>query len=193
MRKPRSNKTKTATPAKGKALIFQQWWFWVIVVAVVLLICIKPVKDALTKQEPTLPTDTSPQITYITCKVGETFDANGMHITYLGAEEWLPAGETAHPKENHCFVRLKIAAENKSTENREIYSEEFTCWADGSKEVMEYFSDERLQGGILAPGEKTEGYIYFTVFENAASIAVEYQSVLTWRNNVATLPVELKK
>lgn len=189
----KSKKTNQSKPCKCKKLIFQQWWFWVIVVAVVLLICIKPVKDAMAKQEPTLPTYTAPQINYITCNVGETFDANGMHITYLGAEKWLPDGETAHPKENHCFLRLKIAAENKSTEDREIYAEEFTCWADGTREVMEYFTDERLPGGILAPGEKTEGYIYFTVFEDAASIAVDYQSVLTWQNNVATLPVDLKK
>ena len=174
-----------------KMQIFKKWWFWLIVVVVIAAVaCIKPVMNALSDREDSQPLDTTPLTNIITCKLGEPFEANGMHITYVSAEKWLPAGETAHPKEDYMFIRIKIEAENKSTETREIYDNEFTCFAYGGPQVTEYFSDERLQGGYLAPGEKTEGYVYFTVPVDAP-IEIYYQSFIYWRNNAAVLSVEI--
>lgn len=185
-----------ASPSSPKKPIFKRWWFWLIIVAVVGSLSIILMKDAIAKPDSSQTSatiDTSATTTYTTCQVGETFDANGMHITYMGVETWLPEGETEHPKTGYTFIRLKIAAENKASDVREIYDNEFTCYADGAREVMEYFTDERLKGGFLSPGDRDEGYIYFSVPEDASTIVVEYTSYLTWRNHIAILPVDLAK
>jgi len=191
-----SKKRKTQASASAnpqKTPIFKLWWFWLIIALVVGCLCLILLKDTITKPDTgaTGSTETYPETQLHTCNVGETFDANGMHITYLGVEKWLPEGETAHPKEGYTFIRLKIAAENKATEDREIYDNEFSCYADGIKETFEFFKQERLKGGILAPGQRDEGYIYFSVPVDASSIEVTYRSYLYWRYNVATLPVKL--
>lgn len=192
----KKRKTQGGTSANAKKTpLFKQVWFWMLIVAVVAYIGILLWRNPITKPDTneTGSTETYPEINYITCKVGETFDANGMHITYLGVETWLPEGETEHPDDACCFIRLKIAAENKASENREIYADEFTCYADNVKAFFEYFKGEKLPEGIVAPGERVEGYLYYTVPTEASTIEVKYTSYLTWRNNFAILPVDLSK
>ena len=185
-----ANDSTSANPATQ---FLKKWWwlFLVVIVVVVLLLCIKPLKDALSDTEPTFHLDTTPTVEYTTCKVGETFDANGLHITYLGVEEWLPKNETSHPKDGYGFIRLKVAAENKCEENREIYDIEFTCYVDDARQVMEYFTEDRLPGGIIAPGERVEGYIYYTIPLGGTTNEIVYESILYWRNHRVILPVEL--
>lgn len=190
----KSKKVNQSKPCKCKKPIFRQWWFWVIIAIVVGCLFTVALIKALHNRDTvhTTPTlNTAPQNNYITCNVGETFDANGMHITYLGAEKWLPEGETEHPKAGYFFLRVKIAAENKSTEIREIYDNEFICIADGILETAEFFTNERLKGGMLEPGQRDEGYLYFSVYGGSETIELRYTSYLTWRNNFALLPVKL--
>ncbi len=195
-RKKHSHKARRSAPAKPaapKKSIFAQWWFWLIPIALVVGLAALLIKGAVAEPDPTKPHYTVPTAEYTTCQVGETFDANGLHITYAALEEWLPEGETEHPKSGYVFIRLKIVAENKSTEVREIYSNEFNCYADGFKEVEEYFSDEKLAGGFLNPGDRQEGYIYFTVPTDATAIEVIYESLLYWQYHRVVLPVTLSK
>ena len=189
-----SKKTKTQTDAK-KTPLYKQVWFWTLIGAVVVYAGILLLRNPIPKPDknPTFPTVTHPETQLHTCNVGETFDANGMHITYEGVETWLPEGETAHPKEGYTFIRVKISAENKATEDREIYDNEFSCYADGGIQTVEYFKKDRLNGGVVAPGQRVEGYLYFTVPVDVEPLEIIYQSFLYWRYNMAVLPVELPK
>lgn len=187
-----SKKNKMQTAAK-KTPLYKQVWFWTLIGAVVVSAGLLLLRNPITKPDknPTFPTATHPETQLHTCNVGETFDAGGMHITYLGVETWLPEGETEHPQDGYTFIRVKIAAENKATEDREIYDTEFTCYADGGMQTAEHFKKDRLTEGVVTPGQRVEGYLYFSVPADAASIEVTYQSILFWRYNVAFLPVEL--
>lgn len=190
----KKHKTQGSASANAKKTpFFKQVWFWMLLVAVVIYIGILLWRNPITKPDtnPTFPTITHPETQIHTCKVGETFDAGGMHITYLGVETWLPEGETAHPKEGYTFIRVKIAAENKATEDREIYDNEFTCYADGGVQIREHFTNDRLPDGVVAPGQRVEGYLYFSVPVDVEPLEISYQSVLYWRYNVVILPVEL--
>ena len=189
-----SKKTKTQTDAK-KTPLYKQVWFWTLIGAVVVYAGILLLRNPITKPDTNITgsTETYPETQLHTCNVGETFDAGGMHITYESVETWLPEGETEHPQDGYTFIRVKIAAENKASEDREIYDNEFSCYADGGIQTFEYFTDDRLKGGFLAPGQRDEGYVYFSVPVDASTIEVTYRSYLYWRYNVASLPVELPK
>ena len=190
----KKTKTQKDTASSTKpAPFYKQVWFWTLVVALIAYAGLLLFRHPLPKADnnPTESMETYPETKKHICKLGETVDANGLHITYVSAETWLPEGETAHPLPDYTFLRVKIAAENKIQEDREIYDNEFLCLADGNLETMEYFKLDRLPNGVVAPGQRVEGYVYFSVPTDAEEIELVYQSFLYWRYNKVYLPVDL--
>ena len=122
---------------------------------------------------------------------GDCFNANGLKITYVSAEKYITDNMFMQPEEGQMYIRLKIHAENISESDKYISSFEFECYADGTKTDANYFSDDALTGGTLSSGRKTEGYIYFTVPENAKQIEVEYETSF-WSNKKAILVVTIE-
>ena len=198
-----------STPTKVKKPIYQKWWFWVIVVIAAIAIIGSSGSNETSTQDnnqnptPTLSANTDdnkPSATETTpntpsdnkYRVGDVVNANGLAITYVSAEKWESGNTFLQPEDGYVYIRLKISAENKSTVDRYISSFEFACYADGKKESSSYLGDNQLEGGTLSAGRKTEGYLYFTVPENAKTIEVEYETSF-WTDKKAIFVVELAK
>ena len=192
---------------KPKKPIYTKWWFWIIIVFVGLIIIssLGDNEDVPTQSDPSLNSsteqietsniETSPvestsiendNIFY----VGETIDANGLKITYQAAEKWEGYNQYLKPAEGYQYIRIKLSVKNTASTDRYISSFEFTCYADGKKEEMNFLGDKILEGGSLSSGRITEGYIYFSVPSNASEIEVEYETDF-WSDKKAVLKVEI--
>ena len=188
-------------PQKTKKPLFKKWWFWVVVIIVGISVAsagggddnktsdnntsiVNPTTDSDTSKE---TTETNEDNTYV---VGEVINANGLKLSYISAEKWEGYNQYLAPDDGYMYIRLKISAENTSSSDRYISSFEFDCYADGKKVDAYYAGDNVLTGGTLSSGRATDGYIYFTVPTNAASIEVEYETSF-WTDKKAILLVTL--
>ncbi len=192
--------------AKPKKPFFKKWWFWVLIILGVLVFAsaggggdttesTKPNTDTSAHQTDTTTAEqtTTQEETTAADNIyepGESFDANGLQITYVSCARYESSNQFLQPKDGYIYIALKLSAENVSTVDRYISSFEFECYADGVKMDSSYFSENELSGGTLSAGRKTEGFIYFEVPKDAAEIEVEYETSF-WTDQKAILKVIL--
>ena len=170
------------TSKKQKKPIYKKWWFWLIIGIVVVSIIssnggntdapsetksseVSKNDNSPTQEETTVPVD---PFYY----VGDSFDVNGLKITYVNAERHEESNQFLQPEGGYMYIKLYLSAENTSNADRYLSSFEFTCYADGKKQENYYGGDNTLAGGTLSSGRTDEGYIYFTVPVSAESIEV---------------------
>lgn len=186
-----------ATNKKTKKPIFKKWWFWLIIGVVVVSVLSSGDKTSETPSGNETVSQTQPSPTQVETTapdpfyhVGDVIDANGLKISYVKAEKHKEKNQFLQPKDGYMYVKLFLSVENTSDSDRYISSFEFDCYADGKKQEAFYTSDESLEGGTLSAGRKDEGYIYFSVPEDATDIEVEYETSF-WTDKKAILKVEL--
>ncbi len=191
--------------AKPKKPFFKKWWFWVLIILGVLVIAsagggedttesTKPntgtsahQADTTTAAQTTTQEETTAADNIY--EPGESFDANGLQITYVSCAPY-ESSTLFQPKDGYMYIALKLSAQNMSTVDRFLSSYEFECYADGIKTDPFPFSGNELSGGTLSAGRKTEGFIYFEVPKDAAEIEVEYETSF-WTDQKAILKVTL--
>lgn len=212
---PNGCNVPAAPQPKAKKPIYKKWWFWV-VIAVVGIVLIASVggSETPTQTEPSqsesaasettagqtdandtaaeqsADEETQTQPTDNVYHAGDTIDANGMMITYHKASEYVSDNRYLQAEDGFMYIALQITAENKSSTDKYISSFEFECYADGTKVESYYGGENNFEGGTLSAGRKAEGYIYFTVPEDAKEIEVEYETNY-WSDKKAILKVEL--
>ena len=193
---------------KKKKPIFKKWWFWLIVVIVIILIGSsgggeEPSDETVnseqsvamdnTAQEPTDETvgveDSKEQNDNI-YNVGDVIEANGLNITYVGAEKWEGYNQFMAPEDGYMYIRIKVSAQNTAKTDRYFSMFEFNGYADGVKVDTHYESEGALAGGTISSGRSTEGYIYFSVPISAQEIEIEYETSF-WTDQKAILKVVL--
>lgn len=191
-------------PVPNKKPIYKQWWFWLIIVVVICIIAFaaggnnsetQPSAPSTeqtdsTANTPANSTEQTPEKEDNVYHAGESFEANGLKITYEKAEKWESSNMFLQPKDGKMYIRLYITAENVSNTDRYISSFEFSCYADGVTADSSYVGDDTFSSDTLSKGRKTNGYIYFEVPKDAKDIEVEYETSF-WTDKKAILKVEL--
>lgn len=188
------------TVQKQKKPIYKKWWFWLIIGIVVVSVFSSSGDDTQTPSETNPATisknDATPSPAETTTPVdpfyhvGDSINANGLTITYVKAEKHEESNQFLQPDDGYMYIKLYLSAENTSNVDRYLSSFEFTCYADGKKQESYYGGDKTLAGGTLSSGRKDEGYLYFSVPEDATEIEVEYETSF-WTDQKAILKVEL--
>lgn len=197
----------------------KKWWLWVLIVVIIAFGVAGCVENGSEKNDPTedvsdvqnessQDTDASEEAPSETqapeteapeteekkedniYAVGDSFEANGLKISFDSAERWESDNMFNQPDDGNIYIRVHISAENTSNSDRSVYSGNFSCYADGNATDSPYVGDDTLGYDTLSSGRKTDGYVYFEVPADSQTVEIEYETSF-WTDKKAILRLTL--
>ena len=106
-------------------------------------------------------------------KVGDTFDYDGLKITYVSSSDYTSDNQFIQPAEGNKFIRLLFHVENQSGTDKSVTSFSFECYADGYNASRTYRDDDL--SASLSNGRSSDGAVYYEVPTDAKNIEIEYE------------------
>lgn len=176
---------------KAKKPVYKKWWFWLLIALAVIVVIAIGSGSGSSETSSQAGTDSIVSEAGKADNVympGDTFEANGLKITYVKAEKWTSDNMFLQPEDGNMYIRLFISAENTASGDRYITYFDFDCYSDGIASSSTYIGDDMLNGGSISQGRKAEGWVYFEVPTAAKDIEVEYETSF-WTGKKAILKV----
>ena len=109
--------------------------------------------------------------------VGDTVETDDLKITFVSAAPYVSDNMFITPKDGYEFWRFEFSFENISDTNQSVsIMLDWSCYADNTDMSQTFITDDSdgSLDGVLSPGRKAQGAVYFEIPVDAQSIELEY-------------------
>lgn len=111
-----------------------------------------------------------------TVAVGQTYDNDGLKITYANLDlNYKDYNEFQAPSDGKKYIAATFTYENTGDSDKYVDIYEFDCYADNTTAEQAYISDDNFINTNLSAGRNVTFTVFFEVPQDAQSIELEYQ------------------